>query len=90
LSGITYFGLDVHKEAIVVTAAEAECGHGLFWDRSSMCLFAERLDHHKIRLPPIVDCTLTLTPGRIGYRRDRLASQDSTAATHAGLTNRLS
>src|SRR5205085_4228651 len=64
---------------------------GLYWDGSGLCLFAKRLERNKFVWPPIVDGTLTLTPGAIGAadRGNGLAANDSTAraaATHARLT----
>lgn len=38
---------------------------GLYWDGSGLCLFAKRLERHKFVWPPIVDGTLTLTPGQL-------------------------
>jgi transposase len=38
---------------------------GLYWDGSGMCLFAKRLERHKVVWPPIVDGTLTLTPAQL-------------------------
>src|ERR1700693_2367330 len=38
---------------------------GLYWDGSGLCLFAKRIERHKFVWPPIVDCTLTLTPAQM-------------------------
>ena len=63
----------------------------LYWDGSGMCLFAKRLEKGRFVWPPIVDGSMTLSPGTDGTadRSDGLAQNRSTACAgpaNAGLT----
>ena len=37
----------------------------LYWDGSGLCLFAKRLEKGRFVWPPIVDDSVTLTPGQL-------------------------
>jgi transposase len=47
---------------------ETSCGDylkALHWDGSGLCLFAKRLERSKFVWPPIVEGSMTLTPGQL-------------------------